>query len=68
MPEYNKINGVAPKDAETKSERMLLGYLEKKSREIVFGTITMEMVVKNGVIAFVRSKEVDQTFECEGRA
>lgn len=45
---FNTINGVTPKEAHTKNERMLLGALAEETKRIGYGTISIEVVVRNG--------------------
>lgn len=63
----NTINGVKPKEAETKEERLLLGFISTKAEQIGFGQIVLELTIQNGKVEFVRSKEVNQTFRVGGK-
>lgn len=64
---YNTINDVAPKDAGTKEERLLLGYLDKKARAVGFGKIQMVFTVRNGRIETIHSQQIDDSFNIGDR-
>lgn len=48
MSQYNTINGITPKDAETKDERMLLGVLAQESERIGYGKVVVEFTIRAG--------------------
>ena len=59
----SEINGVTPKEAESKKERYLLGIVAKKQREIHHGTIMLAVTFKEGQLDFVSVEKERETFK-----
>lgn len=61
------INGVRAKQADTREEKLLLGYIESECNRIGFGTITLEVTIRNGQMQTIKSKEVERTFRVDSQ-
>lgn len=46
----NTINGVTPKEAQTKNEKLLLGALDDEAKRIGYGTISVEIIVRDSTL------------------
>lgn len=58
-----QINQVPLRDAETKEEKLLLGFLKQEVDRVDYGQIVLEFNVQNGKIVHIKSKEVSRTFK-----
>jgi hypothetical protein len=56
------INNVPMREAETKEEKLLLGFLNQEAERIGWGQIVVELTVRNGVIVIIKSNEISRTF------
>lgn len=63
----NKINNVTPKEADTRTEKLLLGFLAKQCDRLNFGQISLDITIRDGKIYNIRSREIEQTFICGER-
>jgi hypothetical protein len=61
------INQVPLREAVTKEEKLLLGFLKQECDRIGFGTIVMEFTVRNGKIDRIKSNEISRSFNVGGR-
>lgn len=61
-PKLNKINSVEMKQAETKEEKMLLGFIDQEAKRIGYGKIVVEFTIRNGEIVHINSNEVTRSF------
>ena len=50
------------REAETKEEKLLLGFLNQEAERIGWGQIVVELTVRNGVIVIIKSNEISRTF------
>lgn len=57
------INGITEKEADTREEKMLLGFLHSEAKRIDYGQISLEVNIRNGKIDYIRSNEVTRTFK-----
>ena len=62
MSNEKQINHVTLREAETKQEKLLLGFLHKEANEIEFGQISIEFTVHGKKIIRIRSNRVSRTF------
>lgn len=62
MTEHTKINDVPQREAETKEEKLLLGFLHQESERVGFGQIVLEFNIRGGKLVHVKSKEISRTF------
>lgn len=60
------VNGVPLRDAETREERLLLGFLKQECERISFGTIVLEFNVRHGKVEMIKSNEISRTFKVGG--
>lgn len=67
MSDTARINKVPLRDAETKSDRQLLGFLKQEAERIGYGQVVVEFTVRNGVIDRIKSTEISRTFNVGGR-
>lgn len=58
-----KINNVPLREAETKEEKLLLGFLNQEAQRIDWGTIVVEFTVQEGKIVRIKSNEISRTFK-----
>ena len=58
----NKINKIPMREAESKEEKLLLGFLHQEVERVQFGQIVVEFTIKNGVITYMKSNEISRTF------
>lgn len=56
------INKVPLREAETKEEKLLLGFLHQEAERIDYGQIMVEFTVRNGSIVHIKSSEISRTF------
>jgi len=57
-----KINKVPLREAETKEEKLLLGFLMQEAERVEFGQIVVEFTIRNGKITYMKSNEISRTF------
>lgn len=57
-----KMQRTELKNADTKTEKILLAFLKRKSQEINYGTVNIEFTIKNGEVTFMRSVREEETF------
>jgi len=57
-----KINKVPLKEAETREEKLLLGFLSQEAERVEFGQIVVEFTIRNGKITYMKSNEISRTF------
>ena len=57
-----KINKVPLKEAETREEKLLLGFLSQEAERIDWGEIVLEFTVQRGKIVRIKSNEISRTF------
>lgn len=62
MSQYNTINDVPQKEAETKIERLLLGFIKQEAERIGFGTIVLEFGIRGGKVDRIKSQEISRVF------
>lgn len=62
-----QINQVPLREAETREEKLILGFLNQEAERIQFGTIVLEFTVRGGRIDRVKSNEISRTFNVGGR-
>ena len=48
-----KINNITLKNSENNQERMILGLIAEESSRIAYGTLTIEIMVRNGKMTHV---------------
>lgn len=59
----NKINDVQPKEAETKTERYLLGLIAKRAERLGFGKVILELTFQDGVLKHSLFRERNDGFK-----
>lgn len=59
------INDVTEKEAETREERLLLGFIKSEGERIGHGNIKLEVNIRHGKIDYMRSTDVSRTFKVE---
>jgi hypothetical protein len=57
-----KINDVPLREAETKEEKLLLGFIAQEAERIGWGQIVFEVNVRSGKIVNVKSNQISRTF------
>lgn len=62
MVTHTKINDVPQREAETKEEKLLLGFLYQEAQRVGFGQIVLEFNIRDGKLVHVKSKEISRTF------
>ena len=62
-----QINKVTPREAETKEEKLLLGFLKQEAEDIGFGQIVVEFTIHGSKIIRIRSDRVSKTFNVGDR-
>lgn len=62
-----QINQVPLRDAETREEQLILGFLNQEAVRVGFGTIVLEFQVRGGKIDRVKSNEISRVFNIGGR-
>jgi hypothetical protein len=58
-----KVNNVPQREAETREEKLLLGFLKQEVERIGYGTVVVEFTVNNGHITIIKSTEINRTFK-----
>ena len=53
---------IKPKEAETKVERVILGFLSEEASHIGYGKLTLEVTVHNGKLTNIQATEVRRSF------
>lgn len=59
------INNVTEKEADTREERLLLGFIKSEAERIGHGNITLEVNIRHGNIDYIRSIDISRTFKVE---
>lgn len=59
--ENKKINNVPMKESETKEEKMLLGLVYEQAERIGYGTLVLELTIKDGIMIHGRLQEVNKS-------
>jgi hypothetical protein len=62
MADQNTINDVPQRNAETKTEKLLLGFLHQEAERIGFGSIVLEFGIRGGKIDRIKSNEISRVF------
>ena len=62
MQKGTKINNISPKQADSKSEMFLLGFIEEEAERIEYGKIVFEITVHNKKMTNVQSKPSTRSF------
>lgn len=62
MENKKTINNVPMREAETREEKLLLGFLNQEAERIGWGQIVVEVTVRNGVVTVIKSNEISRTF------
>jgi len=57
-----KINKVPLKEADTREEKLLLGFLMQEAERIDWGEIVLEFTVQRGKVVRIKSNEISRTF------
>jgi len=65
--QQKKINDVPMREASTKNEKLLLGFLHQESQRVDWGKIVVELTIAQGEIVNIKSSEISRTFQV-GRA
>lgn len=58
----SRINDIEPRDAQTKQEKMLLGYLYEEAKRVKYGKISLEISVQDEQIVNMQTTEVKRNF------
>jgi hypothetical protein len=61
-PNTKTINGVPLKEAETRDEKLLLGFLSEEAKRVKFGKIVVEFTIRNEAIVHMNSNEISRSF------
>lgn len=62
----SKINNIMPKEAETKFEKLLLGFISGESDRIQYGKIILEITVYKGKPTNAQSSEIKRSLNLGG--
>lgn len=65
MDNYSKINDVAQREAESKEERLLLGFLYDIAQRLKYGEVTVAFTIRNGQVTRMKSEREIQTFNLD---
>lgn len=57
-----KINDVPLREAETREDKLLLGFLNQEAGRIGYGQIVVEFTIRKGSIVYMKSNEISRTF------
>jgi hypothetical protein len=57
-----KVNNVPQREAETREEKLLLGFLKQEVERIGYGTVVLEFTIRNGRLTHIKSTEINRTF------
>lgn len=61
-PTPKKINGVPLKEADTREEKLLLGFLNDESKRVKYGKIVIEFTIRDESIVHMNSQEISRSF------
>jgi len=56
------INKVPQCEAETKEDRLLLGFIKQESERLQFGTVVVEFKIRDGKVYGMESHQQSRTF------
>lgn len=65
MSKQNQINNITMKQADTKVEMLLLGYIQQEAERLGYGRISFEIVVSKGKITNVQSQPSKRSFSLD---
>lgn len=63
----NSINQIPQKEATTKEEKLLLGFLEQEAKRIGFGGFMVEFTIRDGRVQHMKCTEVNRTINIGGK-
>lgn len=66
MPkDQNQINDITLKQADTKTEMLLLGYIAQEVERVQYGKISFEISVNKGKIVLIQSRPSTKTLKLD---